>query len=127
MIEIDFSGSTNKTMTFLNSMTNIQNDIRSELERAGQRGVIALANATPIDSGLTASSWGYEIEQSFGTSTIYWTNTNVYSGVNVAIILQYGHGTGTGGWVAGRDYINPALKTIFDDIADDVWKKVTSA
>lgn len=127
MIEIETSGSTQKTMSFLTKMQNLNGDIRSTLEAAGQRGVDALASATPVESGLTAASWGYEIETSGDITTIWWTNTNTISGVNVAVILQYGHGTGTGGWVAGRDYINPAIQSIFDDIANDVWKKVTSA
>lgn len=127
MIEIETSGSTQKTMSFLTRMQNLNSDIRNALEAAGQKGVDALSSATPVDSGLTAMSWGYEIETSGDTTTIWWTNTNTISGVNVAIILQYGHGTGTGGWVSGRDYINPAIKSIFDEIANDVWKKVTSA
>lgn len=127
MIEIETSGSTKKTMTFLTKMDNINADIRSALEAAGQRGVDALSMATPVESGLTAASWGYEVESNASSTTIWWTNTNTISGVNVAVILQYGHGTGTGGWVSGRDYINPAIQSIFDDIADDVWKKVTSA
>jgi hypothetical protein len=127
MITIETSGSTAKTMSFLTKMQNINSDIRAALELAGQRGVDALSAATPMDSGLTAMSWGYDIETSGDTTTIWWTNTNTISGVNVAIILQYGHGTGTGGWVSGRDYINPAIQSIFDDIANDVWKKVTSA
>lgn len=108
-------------------MSNIDGDIRRFCEAAGARGVAALAAATPVDSGLTAASWGYEVESTGSTTTITWTNTNSNSGVNVAIILQYGHGTGTGGWVAGRDYIMPAIQPIFDSIADDVWKKVTAA
>lgn len=127
MIELDSTGSTHRTMSFLNRMGNIQGDIRSTLEAAGRRGVDALSAATPVSTGLTAASWSYEIEIGPTESTIYWVNTNTVSGVNVAIILQYGHGTGTGGWVAGTDYINPALKSIFDEIANDVWKKVTSA
>lgn len=127
MISIETSGSTKKTQSFLSSMSTIDAHIRSALESAGQQGVSALAAATPVESGLTAMSWSYEIESNATETTIYWINTNVISGVNVAIILQYGHGTGTGGWVSGRDYINPAIKSIFDQIADDVWKKVTSA
>lgn len=127
MIELEASGSTTKTMSFLTKMGNINNDIRSALESAGQRGVDALSAATPVDSGLTASSWGYEVEVAGDTCSIYWTNTNSINGANVAIMLQYGHGTGTGGWVSGRDYINPAIQSIFDQIANDVWKKVTSA
>jgi hypothetical protein len=127
VIEFEATGSTQKTQAFLTTMGNINSEIRRALEAAGQRGVDALAAATPVDSGLTAMSWGYEIVTEGGSTSIYWTNTNTFSGVNVAIILQYGHGTGTGGWVAGRDYINPAIKSVFDQIADDVWKKVTSA
>jgi hypothetical protein len=108
-------------------MQNISSDIRRFCEAAGQRGVAALSAATPVDSGLTAASWGYEVESTGDKTTITWTNSNSLSGVNVAIILQYGHGTGTGGWVSGQDYIMPAIKPIFDSIADDVWKKVTTA
>lgn len=127
MIELEVTGSTTKTMSFLTKMTNINTDIRNALESAGQRGVAALSAATPVESGLTAMSWAYEIETKGESTYIYWTNTNTISGVNVAIILQYGHGTGTGGWVSGRDYINPAIRPIFDEILNDVWKKVTSA
>lgn len=127
MIEIDVSGSTTRTQSFLSAMGNLNSDIRASLESAGQRGVEALRSATPVDSGLTAMSWAYEVEDDGNSISLYWTNTHTISGVNIAVILQYGHGTGTGGWVAGRDYINPAIKSIFDEIADDVWKKVTSA
>jgi hypothetical protein len=97
------------------------------LESLGQKGVAALSSATPVDSGLTAASWSYEISNKNGRTTITWFNSHVESGVNIAIILQYGHGTGTGGYVSGRDYINPAIQPIFDQIAEDMWKKVTSA
>ena len=120
------SGSFNQTAAFLMSMQNIDGDIRRFCDAAGSRGVAALAAATPVDSGLTAASWGYEVESTGSTTTITWTNTNNVNGVNIAIILQYGHGTGTGGWVSGQDYIMPAIKPIFDSIADDVWKKVTT-
>lgn len=96
------------------------------LEKYGRAGVEALASATPIDSGKTASSWSYEIEQKNGQYAIYWTNSNINDGVNIAVILQYGHGTGTGGYVAGTDYINPAIRPIFDEIANNAWKEVTS-
>lgn len=99
--------------------------VRAELESAGAEGVAALAAATPADSGLTASSWSYRIKSTRGTSTIEWYNTNVNGGFEVALALQYGHGTGTGGWVPGRDYINPAMRPVFDRIADRVWKAVT--
>lgn len=121
------TGSTAKTQSFLSKMQRLDTDIKSTLEAAGQRGVDALSLATPVSSGLTAASWRYEISTKEGLITLSWHNTNIVSGVNVAVILQYGHATGTGGWVAGRDYINPAIGSIFDDIANDVWKKVTSA
>ena len=95
------------------------------LDRYGQEGVAALASATPVDSGKTANSWYYEIKRQNGFVSIEFKNANINKGVNIAIILQYGHGTGTGGWVQGRDYINPAIQPIFDKIADDAWKEVT--
>lgn len=98
---------------------------RGDLDKYGREGVAALASATPIDSGLTASSWYYEIENTGGSVTISFHNSNINKGVPIAIILQYGHGTGTGGWVQGRDYINPAIQPIFDAIANDAWKEVT--
>lgn len=98
----------------------------SILDRYGQEGVAALSSATPVDSGQTASSWSYEIERSSGSAKIIFTNSHVNKGVDIAIILQYGHGTGTGGWVQGRDYINPAIQPIFDKIAEEAWREVTS-
>lgn len=95
------------------------------LNRYGQAGVDALSSATPVDSGLTASSWKYEIVRQNGLVRIDFLNSHVNKGVNIAIILQYGHGTGTGGWVEGRDYINPAMRPIFDRIAKDAWREVT--
>lgn len=95
-----------------------------DLDRYGRAGVDALASATPVDSGLTASSWYYEIERKNGSVTISFRNSNIQNGVPIAIILQYGHGTGTGGWVEGRDYINPAIQPIFDQIANDAWEEV---
>ena len=91
----------------------------------GEKGVSALASATPVDTGKTAESWQYKIEQTKGSIRIYWTNTNVNNGVPIAIIIQTGHGTGTGGYVQGRDYINPAIRPIFDNIANDVWRDIT--
>lgn len=96
-----------------------------DLEKYGQAGVAALASATPVDTGLTANSWYYEIEKTNGSVRINFNNSNVQNGVPIAIILQYGHGTGTGGWVEGRDYINPAILPIFDKIADEAWREVT--
>lgn len=96
-----------------------------DLDRYGREGVSALASATPVDSGLTAKSWYYEIENKNGTAKISFYNSNIQNGVPIAIILQYGHGTGTGGWVQGRDYINPAIQPVFDKIAENAWKEVT--
>jgi hypothetical protein len=124
-ISFSLNGSTSKTQKFLQRMQ--KPDLFSGLDGLAQRGVSALEAATPKDSALTAASWSYEIETKGGKTTITWLNTNTVDGVNIAIILQYGHGTGTGGYVSGRDYINPALKPIFDEIASDVWKKVTLA
>ena len=99
--------------------------IESVLNKYGAKGVQALAAATPVDSGRTASSWGYEIERDGSGWSIHWTNDNINRNVNIAVILQYGHGTGTGGYVAGRDYINPAIAPIFQEIADEAWKEIT--
>lgn len=96
-----------------------------DLDKYGREGVAALASATPIDSGLTASSWYYEITNKAGSATISFYNSNVQNGVPIAVILQYGHGTGNGGWVQGRDYINPAIRPIFDRIANEAWREVT--
>lgn len=97
----------------------------SDLERFGREGIAALASATPVDTGLTAGSWYYEIEQNNGSAVIRFNNSNIQNGVSIAIILQYGHGTNNGGWIQGRDYINPAIQPIFDKIARDAWKEVT--
>ena len=96
------------------------------LEKYAQQGVAALSAATPIDSGRTAISWEYEIIQNDSSISILWKNINTNKGVNIALILQYGHGTRNGGYVSGRDYINPALQPIFDKMADAAWKEVTS-
>ena len=96
-----------------------------DLDRYGREGVAALASVTPVDSGQTANSWYYEITHDQGSVTITFNNSHVNKGVLIAIILQYGHGTGTGGWVQGRDYINPAIQPIFDKLANDAWREVT--
>lgn len=98
----------------------------SVLEKYGSQGVQALSAATPTESGKTASSWDYKIVKKDGKVSVIWNNSNIKNGVNIAVILQYGHGTGTGGYVQGRDYINPALRPIFDAMADAAWKEVTS-
>ena len=95
------------------------------LDKYGREGVAALASATPTETGLTASSWTYEIERKGNSVSIVYKNSNINKGVPIAVILQYGHGTGTGGWVQGRDYINHAIQPVFDRIADEAWKEVT--
>ena len=95
------------------------------LDKYGNRGVAALRSATPVDTGLTADSWSYTIQNDGKSATISFTNSNVNHGVNIAILLQYGHATGTGGWVEGRDYINPAIQPIFDELAREAWNEVT--
>ena len=103
-------------------------DIYDKLDEYGRMGVVALALNTPIDTGKTAESWGYEIRHTGSETTICWTNNNFIStGVPVVILLQYGHGTGTGGYVQGRDFINPAIRPVFDAIAEGVWKELTSS
>lgn len=122
-VSFSLGGSTRRTKSFL---TNVQSqNLYSDLDSLARRGVEALARATPVDSGLTSQSWDFVIETSGDKTTITWTNSNTAGGAPVAIMLQYGHGTGTGGYVAGRDYINPAIQPIFDEIAKLVWEKVT--
>lgn len=96
-----------------------------DLNKYGRAGVEALAAATPKDTGKTASSWYYKIENKDRSASISFHNSNIQNDVPIAIILQYGHGTGTGGWVEGRDYINPSIQPIFDEIADSAWKEIT--
>lgn len=123
MIKIRQKGDFSKVTTYL---IKAKKGIRlSSLDKYGKQGVAALSSATPVDTGLTASSWYYRIERDSSTISITFLNSNVQNGVPIAVILQYGHGTGTGGWVQGRDYINPALRPIFDKIADNAWKEVT--
>ena len=95
------------------------------LDKYGREGVAALASATPVETGKTANSWYYEIKRQNGSVSIEFKNSNIKDGIPIAVILQYGHGTGTGGWVQGRDYINLAIQPIFDKIADSAWKEVT--
>lgn len=124
MIEISSSGSFDNLEAFLGRMS--KGDIFASLEHYGQEGVNALAGATPSDSGFTGSRWSYEVVRDGRSYSIIWSNNNVVEGRPVAILLQYGHATRTGGYVEGRDYINPALQPIFDRIAADVWKVVTA-
>lgn len=94
-----------------------------DLDKYGREGVAALASATPVDTGLTSKSWFYEITRKNGSVSISFNNSNIQNGAQIAVILQYGHGTRNGGWVQGRDYINPAIRSIFDRIANDAWKE----
>ena len=125
LIRITTKGDFNNTFRFLNKMSKFQ--INKILEKYGQMGVEALRSATPIDSGKTAESWGYEISVGKEGATIHWTNTNQNKGVYIAVILQYGHGTGTGGYVQGIDYINPAIRPVFDKIAEEAWMEVVNS
>lgn len=122
MITITHKGNFNKSEKFLKSVAN--SEYLSVLERYGREGVAALASATPMDSGLTASSWQYNIRRTLNGWNISWTNSHYVAGVPIAIILQYGHGTRNGGWVQGQDYINPVIQPIFDKIANEAWKGV---
>lgn len=124
LISITNRGSFSNTEAFIKRM--LHGDIFAGLDRYGQMGVDALRAATPVDTGLTADSWRYRIVKTKSRYTIEWYNTNVHNGSNVAILIQYGHGTGTGGFVQGRDYINPTTRPIFEQIAEEVWKKVIS-
>lgn len=126
MISFTTQGDWDKTETFLTKMQSL--DITSILIEAGTIGVAALSAATPSDTGETAASWNFEIEVTPGQSSIAWTNGHVTDeGTPVAVLIQYGHGTGTGGYVQGRDFINPAIQPIFDAIAANIWDEVTTA
>lgn len=123
MISFKTDGDFSKTKNYFRKL---QNALELEiLEKYGNEGVRALSSATPVESGLTATSWSFRIERSGSKVAIHFLNSNINQNVNIAIILQYGHGTGTGGWVEGRDYINPAIQPIFDEIADAAWREVT--
>ena len=125
-IAVTHSGNFKKTEHFLKH-AKIAN-VRHILNRYGAEGVRALQSATPIDTGKTAESWDYKVSysKSTGIYEVGWFNTNENEGVSIALLLQYGHGTGTGVWVEGYDYINPALKSIFDNMAEEVWREVTN-
>lgn len=123
MVKVTVKGSFNKSTKFLNRMKIF--DIDRILNKYGKIGATALTNATPKDDGSTAASWGYEIVKENKKVSIYWTNTDQNDGVYIAVILYYGHGTGTGGYVAGRDYIKPTIRPIFDSIAEEAWREVT--
>lgn len=126
MIRVTASGSTAKMDKFLAQAVKT-NTIESRIRSICDAGVRALAAATPAESGATAAAWSYEIVNKGGKIDIYWTNSHQNQGQVIAVLIQYGHGTGTGGYVPGRDFINPAIRPIFDQIADSAWKAVTSA
>lgn len=123
MIKMSHKGDFSKLTSFLEKAKEVVN--LGNLDKYGRKGVDALMAATPVDTGLTARSWYYKIEHTKTSVTISFHNSNVQNGVPIAIILQYGHATRNGGWVEGRDYINPALQPIFDEIANDAWKEVS--
>jgi hypothetical protein len=125
MISFDVSGDFRTTEDLLRKLSKL--DVLELMRSFGEEGVAALSSATPTDTGLAAGSWSYDVQVSGGVYSISWTNTDVESDFPVALMLQYGYATGTGGYVQGRDYINPAMRPIFDQIADRVWKAVTSA
>ena len=125
MITFRHKGDFSKTTRFLENAKRVVH--ASDLDKYGKAGVAALASATPTDSGLTANSWYYKIEITKATITISFHNSNIQNGVPIAILLQYGHATRNGGWIEGRDYINPAIQPIFDSITQEVWKEVTKA
>ena len=125
MFKITQKGDFSKTEAFLKKAK--REDFYKNLEKYAQIGVEALREATPVDSGITADSWSYEVFNNGSSAGITWINNNTNEGENIAILLQYGHGTGTGGYVHGRDYINPAMQPVFDQIAEDVWKEVIDA
>ena len=123
MITFRHKGNFNKLTVFLEKADRTAR--LKDLDKYGREGVAALVSATPVDTGLTASSWYYEIKRQHGVVALNFCNSNVNNGIPIAIILQYGHGTRNGGWVEGRDYINPAIQPIFDRIANDAWREVT--
>ena len=123
-ITLEASGNYSSTTTWLQRIGRMT--IEQQLARYGLKGVKALASSTPTQTGKTASSWSYSVTRKGDTWILSWNNDNIHHGVPIAIVLQYGHVTGTGGWVQGRDYINPAIKPIMDEIADGVWRTVTN-
>lgn len=123
MISFKHKGDLSKTTNFLKRARDFK--VERILNKYGKLGVSALMQDTPRDTGETAKSWDYEIEESNGELKLVFFNSNVNRGVNIALLIQYGHGTGTGGWVEGRDYINPSLRPIFDELAEKLWKEVT--
>lgn len=122
MITFTQKGDFSKLDSYLNNLKGLFG--RSDLDKYGKMGVEALSSATPYDSGNTAGSWYYKINRNGNQVSLEFCNSNVNKGVQIAIILQYGHGTGTGGWIEGRDYINPSIQPVFDEIVNELWKEV---
>lgn len=122
-VQMSLTGSYKRTEDYLKRISKV--NIVSLLNKCGAEGVTALRNATPIDSGITAASWSYKVHSGKNGVTIVWSNSHIVNGVPIAIILQYGHGTGTGGYVQGQDYINPAMRPVFEEIASTLQKAVT--
>lgn len=122
IISVTQKGNFKKTDRFLSGLIGLH--YRRRLDHYGRRGVEALRNATPKDSGETAEAWSYEIVEEPGRTAVYWRNSHVVNGTNIAVILQYGHATRNGGFVEGIDYINPAIRPIFEDMAREAWKEV---
>lgn len=123
MIGFKSKGDFSKTQAYLKKLANASK--MNIFDKYGKMGVAALARYTPVDTGKTASSWYYRVEYGEGVTKIIYCNSNVNKNVSIAMILQYGHGTGTGGWVEGRDYINPALRPVFDAFAKEAWEEVS--
>jgi len=123
MIKFKQKGDFKKATTFFTN--SIKKNYSEILEKYGKLGVEALKKATPVDTGKTSESWYYKVESYASGLRIVWSNSNVNKGVPIAVVIQYGHGTGTGGWVEGRDYINPALQPIFETLAEELWKETT--
>ena len=124
-IRISSKGNFNKTHKFRTKATD--KSIIVSLIKYGQKGLEPLASATPVEAGETASAWRFEVAYGGGSAKINWNNDNINQGLVIALLIQYGHGTGTGGWVEGRDYINPAIQPIFDEIRDNIWREVTGS
>jgi len=125
IVDFKVRGDYGKTDRFLHGL--IEHHYIHKMEKYGRRGVEALAAATPVDSGETKNSWFYTIDEEPGRTSIVWRNSNVQNGVNIAVILQYGHATRNGGYVEGTDYINPVMKPIFEEMAKEAWKEVVSS
>ncbi|MBO7449805.1 MAG: HK97 gp10 family phage protein [Clostridiales bacterium] len=122
MIKLSSRGDWSKTDLFLKRAYRL--NIGALLRKYAEQGLKALSSATPVDTGLAASSWGYRIDEGKGQSTITWTNSDIEGGCSVVLLIQYGHGTKNGGYVQGRDFINPAMRPVFDNMVEELWKEV---